>query len=380
MSDFDVIIIGGGVAGANCAYHLAQAGIENVAVLEKDQPASKASGRAAGFITPDQFLSTGTHPKEHQYIIQFWEEIASDPNLELHYDDAYTFARNDESVSHLEQLHEKTAIESQLLTAEEIQDRIPSLITDEIELGFMFEDGFSLDPYTATVTVLNYAVSRGAEVITEAVESITTLSRDETRVITTEETYTASSVVLAAGAWSKALAREVDVSLPLKPRISQIAMLDPKDDIRLPLINDPDLLLYYRSEVNGEILIGGGTGKRELDPELFSQSAREEFIQEVAEKVPQISQQLRDSEMTGKWAGLCSATPDRHPLVGEIHPNGIYACCGFNGEGVMYSTVAGQLISDMITETQPEFDMEIFAPDRFPDSQADFEIRSAIEW
>lgn len=380
MNNFDAIIIGGGVSGANCAYHLTQAGIDNVAVLEEDQPASKASGRAAGFITPDQFLSTGTHPKEHQYITEFWEEIASDSNLELHYDDAYTFARNKESVSHLKELHEKTVIDSQLLSNEEIQNRIPSLTTDEIELGFMFEDGFSLDPYTATVTVLDKAISRGAEVINESVESITTYSRDETRITTTEDTYTAPEVILAAGAWSKSLAHQIDASLPLKPRISQIAMLNPATGVDLPLINDPDLLLYYRSEVNGEVLIGGGTGKKELDPETFHPSAREDFVQEVAEKAPQISQNLRDSEITGKWAGLCSATPDRHPLVGEIHPNGIYVCCGFNGEGVMYSTVGGQLISDIITRAPPTFNTDVFTPDRFPTLDEDFEIRSAIEW
>ncbi|WP_458210630.1 NAD(P)/FAD-dependent oxidoreductase [Haladaptatus sp. NG-SE-30] len=380
MNDFEVIVIGGGVAGASCAYHLTAAGVKDVAVFEKDQPASKASGRAAGFITPDQFLSTGTHPAEHQYIIQFWEEMAQNSKIELHYGDAYTFARDPASVAHLEQLHEETAIESQLLTGDEIDNRVPVLITDDIEAGFMFENGFSLDPYTATVSVMENATSRGADVLTEAVESIDTLATGSTRVTTSEGSYTASAVIVAAGAWSKSLARNIDVSLPLKPRVSQIAMIDPGQTVELPLINDPDLELYYRSEMNGEILIGGGTGKTELDPETFSSTAREEFIQEVAEKAPQISAQLQDSQITGKWGGLCSATPDRHPLVGEIHPNGVYVCCGFNGEGIMYSTVAGHLIAELLTETTPTFDPDVFAPDRFVTPEEDFEIRSAIEW
>jgi sarcosine oxidase subunit beta len=380
MTDFDVIIVGGGIAGANCAYHLIEAGVEDVAVFEKDQPASKASGRAAGFVTPDQFLSTGTHPEEHRYITQFWKERAAESDLELQYDDAYTFARDDDSVAFLERLHEQTEIDSRLLTGDEIGDRIPALRTDDIELGFVFEDGFSLDPYTATVTVLNDAVAGGAAVLNETVESITTSAADDTLVTTGEETYTAASVVIAAGAWSKALARQLGVSLPLKPRVSQIAMLTPGTEVDLPLVNDPDILLYYRSEVNGEILIGGGTGKEELDPESFQPSAREEFLQEVAEKAPQISEDLADSRVTGKWAGLCSATPDRHPLVGEISSDGVYVCCGFNGEGIMYSTVAGKLISDLVTGAEPSFDTSVFTPGRFPDPDEDFEIRSAIEW
>lgn len=380
MPDFDTIIIGGGIAGASCAYHLAAAGVEDILILEKDQPASKASGRAAGFITPDQFLSTGTHPEEHQYITEFWEEMAEESNIDLHYDDAYTFARNEDSVAHLRRLHEETAVESRLLTATELDERLPDLRTEEINLAFMFEDGFSLDPYTATVTVMEQATALGADLRTEPVESITPHAQDTTSVTTTERSYTASSVIVAAGAWSKALGHEIDVTLPLKPRISQLATLAPESEIHLPLVNDPDLLLYYRTEVNGEVLIGGGTGKTELDPETFTATAREAFLQEVAEKAPRLSAKLKDSEVTGKWAGLCSATPDRHPLIGQIHPNGIYACCGFNGEGIMYSAVAGHLIADLVTGTPPTFNADAFAPDRFPSPTADFEIRSAIEW
>jgi len=380
MTDFDAIVVGGGIAGASCAYHLAAAGIEDVTIFEKDQPASKASGRAAGFITPDQFLSTGTHPEEHRYIINFWEDMAQDSKIDLNYDDAYTFARNEESVSHLKQLHEETAVNSQLLTTEELGERLPDLFTDDIELGFMFEDGFSLDPYTATITVMDEAISLGAEVQTEPVESITPSSQGDTRVTTTEDIYTAPTVILAAGAWSKSLAHDINVSLPLKPRVSQIATLDPESEVHLPLVNDPDLRLYYRTEANGEILIGGGTGKKELDPETFDSSAREKFLQEVAEKAPKLSEPLKNSDVTGKWAGLCSATPDRHPLIGKIHPDGIYACCGFNGEGIMYSTVAGHLIADFVTGTTPKFNADAFAPDRFPSPKDDFEIRSAIEW
>ena len=49
--DHDAVVVGGGIAGANCALQLARAGLDDVTILESEEPASKASGRAAGSIT-----------------------------------------------------------------------------------------------------------------------------------------------------------------------------------------------------------------------------------------------------------------------------------------------------------------------------------------
>ena len=43
-----VVIVGGGVIGTSCAFHLAEAGVESVVLLERNQLGSGSSGRAAG--------------------------------------------------------------------------------------------------------------------------------------------------------------------------------------------------------------------------------------------------------------------------------------------------------------------------------------------
>lgn len=381
MTDCDTLIIGGGIAGASCAHHLTDAGVDKVVLLEEDQPASKASGRAAGFLTPDQFLSTGTHPDAHQYIIDFWEDIATETALTLHYADAYTLARTADSAKNLERLHRESTVESELLTDDGVQERIPDLSPNGIRAAFMYEEGMYTDPYTATTTVLQEAVDAGVEVCQERVTAIKTSEHGRIKhVETNDNVYTADNVILAAGAWSKQLAQTAGISIPLKPRISQIAMLQPQNSVELPLVNDPDLDLYYRSEVSGEVLIGGGTGTEELDPDSFSTSAQESFLQEVAAKGPQISTKLADSDVSSSWSGRCSATPDRHPLVGESSIDDLYFCCGFNGEGNMYAPIAGRIITDLLLDRKTPFDRSHYTPDRFDNADIDFEVKSAVDW
>ena len=43
-----VVIIGGGVIGTSCAFHLAEAGVRDVVLLERGQLGSGSSSRAAG--------------------------------------------------------------------------------------------------------------------------------------------------------------------------------------------------------------------------------------------------------------------------------------------------------------------------------------------
>ena len=381
MESRDVVIIGGGIAGASCAAHLTRAGIEDVVILERDQPGSKASARAAGFLTPDQFLSTGTHPRMHAFIGNYWRDLAAETDLVVHTADVYTLARSVEGTDRLEHLHRETPVDSALVDGPTLAERVPDLSVEDVRLAFTYSDGAFTDPYRATMTILERARTQGTAVEEARVMAITPKNEGAIHVETTGRTYVAPTVVIAAGAWSKRVARTADLTIPLRPRISQIVMLEPRSSVSLPLVNDPDLSLYYRTEPNGDVLVGGGAGTEELDPETFTPNAREPFLAEVSEKGPQIADGLADAAVSSSWAGVISATPDRAPLVGRTDVPGLFLCCGFNGEGIMYAPVAGRLVTDLVTGEEPPFDPAPFDPGRFgEDVDPEFEIRSAIDW
>ena len=60
-----VVVIGGGVAGTSCAYHLAKFGWKDVVLLERDQRTSGTTWHAAGLL--GQLGATSTITKLRKY-------------------------------------------------------------------------------------------------------------------------------------------------------------------------------------------------------------------------------------------------------------------------------------------------------------------------
>lgn len=75
---------------------------------------------------------------------------------------------------------------------------------------------------------------------------------------------------------------------------------------------------------------------------------------------------LRDLTVTESWAGYIDATPDVVPVIGEAptHP-GLIMATGFSGHGFAMGPIAGRLVSELICDGQPSFDLHAFRLSRF---------------
>ena len=164
------------------------------------------------------------------------------------------------------------------------------------------------------------------------------------------EGFGPGNAVVAAGAWSKQILRTVGHPLPLAPYRTQAAVLRPATGPALfPSVHDIDTDVYARPEANGRLLAGDGTRLVEVDPETFQSGADESFVAHLAETFQHRFPGWADAELVRAWAGVCTSTPDRRPIVGPVkNAEGLYTVVGFNGFGVMRAGGVAQRLAELI--------------------------------
>src|SRR5947199_6677984 len=67
------VVIGGGIAGVSCAYHLAKAGVEDVLLIEKGELTSGSTHHAAGLVT--QFNPSATMMRFRRYSVSIYRQL-----------------------------------------------------------------------------------------------------------------------------------------------------------------------------------------------------------------------------------------------------------------------------------------------------------------
>ena len=96
-----VVVIGGGVAGCSCAYHLAKFGWKDIVLLERDQLTSGTTWHAAGLI--GQLGASSTITKLRKYSLDLYKELEKTTGLStgLKQNGAITVASSKERMQEL---------------------------------------------------------------------------------------------------------------------------------------------------------------------------------------------------------------------------------------------------------------------------------------
>ncbi len=356
--DLEVAVVGAGAVGATTAYDLARRGAD-VTLYDRGPVAAGSSGRAAG-ICYDAFADR-VDAEIAGEAIERLRTLSGDetfPFVECPYvwlaregddDRAAAISAGIERM----QANGVVALEAD---AEALAERFPALRTGDVAVAGIAGAAGYTDPerYTA-------CLAAGAEGMGAALEIGTGVGvrTEPPRLLIEGDEREVDAVVVAAGAHTKRVLADAGVPLAMKPYRVQALVAD--GDLEEPMFYDASDGFYVRPHPEG-LLAGDGTETVEADPDDYERAASPDFAAGLLERVKQRFSGIGgDLEVDRAWAGLCTATPDRKPLVGEIR-DGVYVATGFHGEGVM----CGPAIGDRLAKTVlGGVGIDAFDPTRF---------------
>jgi len=359
----EVAVVGAGAIGATAAYDLARDGVD-VTLYDRGGVASGATGRAAG-ICYDAFAD-GLDAELAGEAIERFRALSGDDTFPF-VECPYVWLAREGDTGRANAIRDQVrrmqdnGVVALEMDGDALGERFSALRTDDVAVAGIVGAAGYVDPAAYTACLAAAATGAGTTLETDTPVDVRT---DPTRVIRPDGTaHEVDAVVVAAGARTKALLADAGISLAVKPYRVQALVAD--SDLAEPMCYDATGGFYLRPHADG-VLVGDGTENREADPDGYDRDADPDFADDLREQVTHRVPGLADGGLERAWAGLCTATPDRDPLVGAVR-NGLYVATGFQGHGFMRAPAIGQRLAAEIVGGSG---INAFDPTRFDGDEA----------
>jgi D-hydroxyproline dehydrogenase subunit beta len=382
----DVVVVGGGIIGAACAFELAERGAA-VTLLERGELAAGASGRNNGlWVTP---VDPALLPMATISLARYLELAAASPvpfRLDREPIGLVAAALDDEEMRTGERAHEPygaAGVQVDRLEAADVLQLEPA-IASQVLGGWLVHHGHRLAPAALTVALALMAGERCATVRHHL--PVRALFEDRDRVagvVTDEGRIGADEVVVAAGPWSSSLLDPIGVRLPITGARGWLVRLAPSPGLLRHLVasagweeatgrwEDGAVRAGSLEEVSAATstllhptsdgsLIAGSSRQPVITPEAEEPGVPARIVRGAIRMVPA----LADAEIRSAWWGIRPLTPDERPVVGRVG-EGLSIAAGHGSEGVILGAGTGQLIATQLMGDDPPFDPEPFEPGRF---------------
>ncbi|MCX7623607.1 MAG: glycine oxidase ThiO [Thermomicrobium sp.] len=364
-----VVIVGGGIVGCALAAEFVRRGWREVRVLERATVGGQASIAYAGLLAvpgsgalddPLSELGTASLARFPAVAADLRERTGID--VELRRTGALLLAFTAD---------EETALRAALPVFRARDAACCWLDRDELRqlepaVSPLFR-GALLLPYEhqvlapRLVEAFARAAALGGARIDEGVEVIG-FERAGARVravVTRSERIAADQVVVAAGAWSGALAAQLGLPLPLGPLRGQLVRLHSWDArVRHTLYRGD---LYLAVKADGTVAVGSTEELAVYDRRPTLEGVRQ-LVTFAHETVPALGQAVFREAL----AGLRPWSADGLPVLGRLPGyDNVWIASGHARNGVLLSPITAEVLADLLEGKTPTLDLTPFDPARF---------------
>jgi glycine/D-amino acid oxidase-like deaminating enzyme len=396
MEIYDWIVVGGGIAGSSVGYELANAGF-SVLLLQNAMPASATRYSYGGIA-----YWSGATPLTQQLC---QEAIDLHRNLSAELDGDTQFREldllltiaADRDPAAIAALYQNVALPPRLISAADAVELEPMLKRGAIAAALQGRHGH-VSPDLMVQSYQRAIIRLGSKIQFGQVIKLIGDKRDQhpriAGVVTTEQTYAAANVIIAAGAMSRALLKLAHI--PVRLYFTQAELLEtPSLDLHLSTLVMPAELKRFQMEAeagldetddlwdqtdheitppvldagvvqfkDGSLRIGQ-ISRTLTDPAAQVDAAQSEA--ELRAGIGQILPALKD--VPGQWCScLVSFSGDRLPLVGALpDTEGLYIFAGFSNPFALMPPLSRRFARSMTG--QEDAIVAQLAPSRFVQSE-----------
>ncbi|MBB5165056.1 FAD-binding oxidoreductase [Mycobacterium sp. AZCC_0083] len=353
----DVVIVGGGIEGAAAAWALAQRGVTDVFVAERNTVGSGMTGKSSGIVRCHYGVSSlAAMATVGLEVFEKAEEIfGTDIGFRQ---TGYVVGVGEPNVDSMRKslaAQRAVGVQTEEIDQSEVARMWPFAdLSPFAAFGWEARGGYG-DAY---MTAQAFAVSaRAAGVRIRQGTAVAGLSIVDDRVtgvrLADGTEISTGTVVVATGAWTQPFLAPYGIDVPIRVVREQIVTIAPGIDIgSVPVFSDLVSLQYVRPEVGGDILFGNSdlSDAEEADPDDYSNRATDDFVDLTVAKVGNRFPGLTDAAITGSYAGCYDVTPDWNPVISRTGIDGLVVAAGFSGHGFKIAPAVGKLVADLVVD------------------------------
>ncbi len=371
-----VVVIGAGIVGNSLVQQLARLGWRDIVQIDKGPLPNPggSTGHASNFIFPvdhSREITDLTLDSVRQY--QELDVFTQCGGIEI--------ARTEERMEELRRRMSSAkawGIEAELITPEQVQERVPFIDISEIIGAFWTPSVGVVDSLRAGTLMREEAMAAGALTVVPNVEvtGMDVVDGALRGVRTDQGDIACDTVVIACGVWSPHLAAMAGASIPLTPAVHQMISVGPipqlaelEGEISFPIVRDMDSLCYERQH-GADMEVGSYAHRAILhDPEEIPSIERaklsptempftaDDFDPQLETALELMPDALGADGAEIRYAinGLLSLTPDGAPILGESpEVRGLWSAAAVwikEGPGV------GRAVAEWMTHGYSEIDL-----------------------
>jgi glycine/D-amino acid oxidase-like deaminating enzyme len=412
------VIIGGGVIGVSAALFLAERG-HDVVLVEKGDVAGEQSSRNWGWCRQAR-----RDPREMELVresLQLWRGMNQRVNGETGFATCGTLfaARDEATVTRYAGWVKEAAqagIVAEMASAETVRAILPGDASPPPTGLYCASDGRA-EPQRAVPVMAMAARARGARILTDcAARGIETGGGRVVSVVTERGAIACRNVVVAGGAWTRRILRDLDIHIPQLKVRATVARTQ-------PLPGGPDLcfwdgVLGVRKRADGGYTLANGLSNvAPITPDSFRffgvylpllalewrhmrlRLGRDFTSEWAAARAVPLDQPspyeacrvldpapdhgivnaaivafrrrfpaLAHARVVQSWAGMIDAMPDTVPIISPVDGiSGLVVATGFSGHGFGIGPGAGHLVADIVSGARPIVDAHAFRIERYFD-------------